>query len=69
MPIPPYAPVKSKAQARKLFQLVSIGEMSSTEARGKVRAANWSKLPQHVKTAGHPAQNLGRHLHPKGGLK
>jgi hypothetical protein len=74
--MPPYTPVVSKAQGRKLFSLVRLGEMSATEARGKVRAANWSKLPQHVggskgghssAAAGHPHRNLGKYLHPKGG--
>jgi hypothetical protein len=75
--MPPYTPVVSKAQGRKLFSLVRLGEMSATEARGKVRAANWSKLPQHVSGAkrghssaavGHPHRNLGPYLHKaKGG--
>lgn len=46
--MPPYKPVKSKAQARKLFALANRGEMSETEARGKVRAAKGRKLPARV---------------------
>ena len=79
--MPPYTPVVSKAQSRKLFELVKVGQMSLADAKGKTKAANWSKLPQHVqapkaakpklpahvKAAGHPAQNLGRHLHKPGG--
>lgn len=47
--MPPYTPVKSKAQSRKLFQLVREGKLSESEARGKTRAANFKKLPQRVR--------------------
>jgi hypothetical protein len=67
--MPPYTPVVSKAQSRKLFELVKVGEMSFADAKGKTRAANWSKLPQHVKAAGHPGRNLGVHLSKPRGLK
>jgi len=43
--MPPYTPVTSKAQSRKLFALASRGEISEEDARGKTRAANWSDLP------------------------
>ena len=43
--MPPYAPVKSKAQSRKLFALASRGEISDADARGKTRAADFSSLP------------------------
>lgn len=44
--MPPYKAVTSKAQSRKLFALANRGEISLSDARGKTRAANWSKLPQ-----------------------
>jgi hypothetical protein len=47
--MPPYKAVKSKAQSRKLFALAAQGKISEAEARGKTKAANFSKLPQHVK--------------------
>lgn len=46
--MPPYKPVKSKAQSRKLFALVNRGEISEADARGKTRAANFSTLPNRV---------------------
>lgn len=49
--MPPYTPVTSKAQSRKLFQLVSIGKLSMAEAKGKTEAADWSKLPARASTA------------------
>lgn len=47
--MPPYKPVKSKAQSRALFAKAKRGEISMAEARGKTRAANFSKLPERVK--------------------
>lgn len=46
--MPPYKPVKSKAQARKLFVLADEGKISEDDARGKVRAAKGRKLPARV---------------------
>ena len=46
--MPPYSGVKSKSQGRKLFALVRQGKMSEEEARGKMRAAEGKKLPEHV---------------------
>jgi hypothetical protein len=43
--MPPYKPVVSKAQSRKLFALAAEGKISEAEAEGKTRAANWEKLP------------------------
>lgn len=45
--MPPYTPVKSKAQSRKLFALAGEGKIAKSEARGKTRAANFSSLPEH----------------------
>ena len=47
--MPPYKPVVSKAQSRKLFALANRGEIVMSEARGKTRAAKGTKLPEHVK--------------------
>lgn len=47
--MPPYKPVVSKAQSRKLFALAARGELSMSEARGKTRAAKGTKLPEHVR--------------------
>lgn len=44
--MPPYTAVTSKAQSRKLFALANRGEISEADARGKTRAANFSKLPE-----------------------
>jgi hypothetical protein len=44
--MPPYKPITSKAQGRKLFALADRGEISEDDARGKVRAANFKKLPE-----------------------
>lgn len=44
--MPPYTPVTSKAQSRKLFALAERGEISEEDARGKTRAANFKKLPE-----------------------
>ncbi len=46
--MPPYKPVVSQAQRRKLFALASRGEISKDEAEGKARAAKGKKLPQRV---------------------
>ncbi len=43
--MPPYKPVVSKAQSRKLFSLAEQGKLSMDEAKGKTKAANFSKLP------------------------
>lgn len=43
--MPPYTPVTSKAQSRKLFALASRGEISLADAKGKTRAANFKSLP------------------------
>ncbi len=47
--MPPYQPVKSNAQRRKLFALAERGEISKTEAEGKARAAKGKKLPERVR--------------------
>lgn len=44
--MPPYKPVVSKAQSRALFAKAARGEISEAEARGKTRAADFSKLPE-----------------------
>lgn len=44
--MPPYNPVVSKAQGKKMFALAERGDISEDEARGKVRAANWKSLPE-----------------------
>lgn len=46
--MPPYTPVTSKAQSRKMFALANRGEISMEDARGKTRAANFKSLPEHV---------------------
>lgn len=46
--MPPYKPVVSQAQRKKLFALAERGEISEDEARGKARAAKGRKLPQRV---------------------
>jgi len=46
--MPPFKPVKSKAQSRALFAKVRLGELSLEEARGKTAAANWAKLPERI---------------------
>jgi hypothetical protein len=48
--VPPYRKVTSKAQSRKLFALAREGKLSLTDARGKTRAANFSKLPKRKGT-------------------
>ena len=54
--MPPYTPVTSKAQSRKLFALANRGEISEDDAKGKTRAADWDKLPKRkrgkVRTTG-----------------
>jgi len=47
--MPPYTPVASRAESRKLFAMARRGEISETEARGKTRAANWKRLPERKK--------------------
>lgn len=44
--MPPYKPVTSKAQSRKLFALANRGEISKSEAEGKTRAADFKSLPE-----------------------
>jgi hypothetical protein len=44
--VPPYRKVTSKAQSRKLFALAREGKLSLADARGKTRAADFSKLPE-----------------------
>ena len=46
--MPPYTPVVSEAQRRKLFALAGRGEISMAEARGKARAAQGRDLPERV---------------------
>ena len=62
--------------AKTLSDLVTVGALRMP--KGAVLAPRLVKtparvksasLPPHVAKAGHPAANLGRHLHPKGGLK
>lgn len=47
--MPPYEPVKSKAQSRALFALAKRGEVSEEDARGKTRAADFESLPERVR--------------------
>ena len=46
--MPPFQPVKSKAQARKMFVLAEQGRIPEEDAIGKVRAAKGKKLPNRV---------------------
>lgn len=46
--MPPYKPVVSNAQRRKLFALANRGEISHDEAEGKARAAMGRSLPERV---------------------
>jgi len=46
--MPPYTPVKSKAQSRALFAKANRGEMSMEDAKGKTRAADFPKLPERL---------------------
>jgi len=46
--MPPYKPVVSDAQRRKLFALADEGQIAMAEARGKARAAKGRDLPDHV---------------------
>lgn len=50
--MPPYKPVKSKAQSRKLFALADEGKLSMDDARGKTRAADFKSLPSRVARKG-----------------
>lgn len=66
--MPPYTPVTSKAQSRKLFALANRGEISEADARGKTRAAGaFSGLPErrssHVRgtPTNRPARKPRRH--------
>lgn len=48
--MPPYSPVRSKSQSRALFAKARRHEgISMADARGKTRAANFSKLPERVR--------------------
>ena len=60
--MPPYKPVKSKAQSRKLFALANEGKLSLDDAKGKTRAANWGDLPQRKVKRGRrgPARRAAR---------
>lgn len=68
--MPPYNPVTSKSQSRKLFALANTGEISMDEARGKTRAADFKSLPERkakrrgsmldVKAARRPKRAPGR---------
>lgn len=44
--MPPYKPVRSKSQSRKLFSLAREGQISLDDARGKTRAADFPSFPQ-----------------------
>lgn len=46
--MPPYKPVTSRAQARKLWALAREGKVSVEDAKGKTGAAAWGKLPERV---------------------
>jgi hypothetical protein len=46
--MPPYNPITSKAQGRKLFVLARQGKLSMADARGKVRAAKGRRLPERA---------------------
>lgn len=61
--MPPYKPVVSKAQSRKLFALANRGELSMADARGKTRAAKGEKLPEHVRKG--PGNRYDRLRHGK----
>jgi len=51
--MPPYTPVKSKAQSRALFAAAGRGEISEEDARGKTRAAgDFKSLPERLKKRG-----------------
>lgn len=55
--MPPYKPVTSKAQSRKLFALAREGKISLDDARGKTRAANFKSLPNRKVKRGRRAPN------------
>lgn len=46
--MPPYTPVKSKAQSRALFAKANRGELSIEDAKGKTRAADFQSLPERI---------------------
>ena len=69
-------PAKSRSQANLMaaaehgatFPLAQSIRSQMTQTQLHDFAATPRKgLPAHVKTAGHPARNLGAHLHPKRG--
>lgn len=46
--MPPYKPVVSNAQRRRLFAKANRGEIAMSEAEGKARAAKGRSLPERV---------------------
>lgn len=68
--MPPYTPVKSKAQARKMFVLAKEGKISEADARGKVRTAPQG-LPERVgdragKKKKGDRRSAGKRMHARG---
>lgn len=57
--MPPYQAVTSKAQSRKLFVLEAQGKLKPGEAAGKTKAADYRRLPQHVKHTKHEYRRKG----------
>ncbi len=55
--MPPYKPVTSKAQSRKLFALANEGKLSKSDAKGKTRAADFKDLPEHAPNRYHPSRH------------
>lgn len=58
--VPPYIPVTSKAQSRKLFALAAAGKISDADARGKTRAADFDRLPSRVSDSKRGKRAKGR---------
>jgi hypothetical protein len=58
--MPPYRPVVSQAQRRKLFALANRGELSMDEARGKARAAKGKRLPERKRSRSRSRARRGR---------
>ncbi len=48
--MPPYEPVKSKSQSRKLFALAREGKVPIADAKGKTAAADFKRLPFRTKS-------------------
>ena len=63
--MPPYTPVVSKRQRRKLFALASRGELSYEEARGKARAAKGKRLPERVRPKRSKLMSVVSRLHSR----